>query len=361
MKILVLNRRDIANPAGGGAEVYTHEIARGLAGKYGCEVVVFSSRFRGSGAVDVIDGVRYLRRGNEVTVHLWGLAYAVKNKTLFDCIIDEFNGIGFFTFVLPNSVLLIHQLYKEFWFREFGIAGTIPYIVEPMLLGLYRRRPAITVSLSTKADLERRGFGNVRIVMNAVPHLQAVTAEKDAAPTLIFLGRLRSTKRPGDAIEIFSRVKERIPTARLWMIGTGPLEKALKKRANELVGVTFWDRVSEEDKYSLLRRAHVLIVPSVREGFGINVIEAASVGTPAVGYNVPGLRDSIRHCETGYLADSADEAAHRIVGLLTDDATYRRMSRNCLDYSKGFDWPKRVDEFWKIMSDLFCRKQGVAG
>ncbi len=97
-------------------------------------------------------------------------------------------------------------------------------------------------------------------------------------------------------------------------------------------------------------------MPSVREGFGINVIEAASVGTPAVGYNVPGLRDSIRHGETGYLADSADGAAERIVGLLTETSAYDIMSRNCLDYAKGFDWRQRVDEFWKVISGLFCRK-----
>jgi hypothetical protein len=118
MRILILNRRDIANPAGGGAEVYTHEITKGLASKYSCECVVFSSRFLNSAAKEVIDGVIYMRKGSETTVHLWGLIYALQNRNKFDYIIDEFNGIGFFTFFLPNSVLLIHQLYKEFWFRN---------------------------------------------------------------------------------------------------------------------------------------------------------------------------------------------------------------------------------------------------
>ena len=110
MRILLLNRRDIANPAGGGAEIYTHEIARGLAATYGCDVVVFSSRFAGSAEKETIDGVEYVRRGNEMTVHLWGFFYALKNRTKFDHIIDEFNGLGFFTFLLPDSILLIHQM-----------------------------------------------------------------------------------------------------------------------------------------------------------------------------------------------------------------------------------------------------------
>jgi glycosyltransferase involved in cell wall biosynthesis len=349
MKILFLNRRDIANPAGGGAELYTHEIARGLVEKYGCKVVVFSSRFPQSTDDEVIDGVRYVRKGNEATVHVRGIIYAAKHRTEFDHIIDEFNGIGFFTFFLPRSVLLIHQLYREFWFKELGAAGALPYLLEPLLLRLYRNRPTITVSGSTKKDLERMGFKKVGIVMNAIRHLPELHVKKDNDPTLVFLGRLKSTKQPEDALKIFRRVKRHIPAAKLWIIGAGPLERVLRKRAEGLLDVTFWGRVSEDEKFSLLRRAHVLVVPSIREGFGINVIESASVGTPAVGYNVPGLRDSIRHCETGYLADSTNKAAASIIELFKDRAVFEQMSFNCLDYSKEFIWEKRVDEFWEII------------
>lgn len=349
MRILILNRRDIANPSGGGAEIYTHEIARGLVRIYDCEVVVFSTRFPRSAPEEMIDGVRYVRRGNEATVHLCGMRYAIRHKALFDLIIDEFNGIGFCTFLFSNSMLLIHQLYKEFWFREFGAAGVLPYLLEPLLLRLYKKKSAVTVSESTRKDLLAVGFKNVRIVMNAISRPPSGTAEKDAEPTLVFLGRLRSTKQPGDAIEIFRKVKERVPAARLWIMGSGPLEEPLKRRAEKLPDITFRGWVGEEEKFSLLRRAHVLVVPSVREGFGINVIEAASQGCPAVGYDVPGLRDSIRHGSTGFLAGSIDEAVRRIVELFTDQTAYAKMSRACSEYAKQFDWRIRVDEFWNVI------------
>jgi glycosyltransferase involved in cell wall biosynthesis len=49
-----------------------------------------------------------------------------------------------------------------------------------------------------------------------------------------------------------------------------------------------------------LSRAHIILVPAVREGWGLVVTEANAMGTPAIGYDdVPGLRDSIRHGETG--------------------------------------------------------------
>jgi glycosyltransferase involved in cell wall biosynthesis len=347
MRILILNRRDIANPASGGAEIYTQEIARGLTEKYGCEVVVFTSRFKGSTSNEMIDGVRYMRKGNEVTVHLWGFLYATRNRKKFDRIVDEFNGIGFFTFALPNSSLLIHQMYQEFWTTELGLLGKLPFLLEPAILKLYRNKKAITVSESTKEDLNHLGFKNVSVIMNAVRRMPIdISINKNSEPTLIFLGRLKSTKRPEDVVEIFRKVKRKIPNARLWMVGRGPEEDRLKSSTKELNDVTFWGWADNEKKMSLLAQAHVLLVPSVREGFGINVIEAASVGTPAIGYNVHGLRDSIRYGETGYLVGSVEEAAVRTIDLLGDKARYEKMSDNCLYYSEEFNWDKRVDEFW---------------
>jgi glycosyltransferase involved in cell wall biosynthesis len=348
MKILILNRRDVANPSGGGAEIYTHEIARGLVNEYKCEVTVFASRFPGAAQEEIIDGVRYIREGNEATVHLWGFYYGLRNRRNFDRILDEFNGFGFLTFFLPNSILLIHQLYREFWFRELGFVGAIPYLIEPVLIRFYKGKRVITVSNSTKKDLEQMGFRDVSIVMNAVKRVPASSfLKKKDIPTLVFLGRLKSTKRPEDAIKIFRKVKESIPTANLWIIGRGPEEEKLKMMAKESDGITFWGWVEEEKKMKLLRQAHLLLVPGVREGFGINVIEAASAGTPAVGYNVPGLRDSICNGETGYLVSSMEEAASRAVELLGNRKQYERMSLNCISYAREFDWRKRVEEFWQ--------------
>jgi len=186
--------------------------------------------------------------------------------------------------------------------------------------------------------------------MNAIGRPPGESIAKGADPAIVFLGRLRGTKQPADAIDIFRKVKERIPSAKLWIIGTGPLEEALKKRAKGLADVTFYGWIGEEEKFALLSRAHLLVVPSVREGFGINVIEAASAGCPAVGYNVPGLRDSIRHGKTGFLADSVDEAADRIIELIEDRTMYEKMSHACLEYSKEFSWEKRVDDFQRIIA-----------
>jgi glycosyltransferase involved in cell wall biosynthesis len=350
MKILILNRRDIGNPFSGGAEIYTHEIARGLVERHACDMTVFSCSFSGSLPEEVIDQVRYVRGGNEVTVHARGFYYALKNRSHFDLIIDEFNGIGFFTFAFPNAVLLIHQLYKEFWLRELGFLGWLPYLIEPQLLRLYRKRKTITISPSTKSDLEELGFCRIDVVKVAVNLRPSHDLRgKDETPILVFLGRLKSTKRPEDAIRIYERVRRQVPESRLWLIGRGPAEERLRDMARDVEGVTFWGWVSEEEKAALLRRASVLLVPGVREGFGINIVEAAAAATPAVGYSVQGVKDAILDSKTGYLVNSVEEAAEKTLGLLRDKALYAKMCSACIRYAGEFTWSTRVDEFWSAI------------
>ncbi|MFC1769910.1 glycosyltransferase family 4 protein [Nitrospirota bacterium] len=352
MRILFLNRRDTVNPLGGGAEIYTHEMAKRLVAN-GDEVDLFTMAFPDCAKEEVIDGIRHIRAGSEFGVHYRGFIYAFKHRRHYDLIVDEFNGIGFGGFLFRKGMLLIHQMYREFWFRELGILGALPYIIEPINLWLYRKQPAITVSRSTATDLEAIGFNNVHIVKNAIEALpvdETVTKEPD--PTLLFLSRLRSTKKPEDAIRIYQRVKKSVPNLKLWFVGRGPEEEKLHALAADDRDITFLGFVEEAKKYEIYKRAHIIVVPGVREGWGMNVTEAASQGTPAVGYNVPGLRDSIRDKKTGLLASGIEDAAEKVLMLLNDKELYAQYSSNCIEDVKQFNWHNRAEEFRKIIEGL---------
>lgn len=131
------------------------------------------------------------------------------------------------------------------------------------------------------------------------------SVQKEAVPTVVFIGRLSANKRPDHAIRAFGLVRREMPDAQMWVIGAGPEESRLRKLAGP--GVTFLGRVSEEEKRDRLARAHALVVTSVREGWGLVVTEAAAVGTIAIGYDVPGLRDSIT--ASGGVLTRSDPAA----------------------------------------------------
>jgi len=342
--ILILNRRCIKNSQKGGAENYTYQMARYLVQK-GFKVKWFSSKPKNLQAKEEINGIHFIRKGNELTTHFWGFLYALKkNKSI---VIDEYNGVGFFTFLLKKHkvFVLIHQLYSEFWNLELGHCGYFLRPLEKILLQFYKKKPTVTVSQSTKRDLEKLGFNHLTVIPNGLERepLNYVPL-KSKKLSLIYLGRLKKTKNPEDAIKVFNRVQKTFPETKIWIVGKGPLlEKLEKKYASR--NIKFLGYVSEEKKFSLLKEAHFLLVPSIREGWGQVVIQANSMGTPAIGYKVPGLVDSIQHKKTGYLVNNYEEMANIIKQIWKDPNRYIQLSQCALNWAKNFSWSKSQRDF----------------
>ncbi len=105
------------------------------------------------------------------------------------------------------------------------------------------------------------------------------------------MGRLAANKRPDHAVEAFRLIREELPDARLWIVGQGPLEHSLRDGLPP--GAEVFGFLPREELYLRMAEAHCLLVTSVREGWGLVITEANGVGTPAVGYDVPGVRDAI--------------------------------------------------------------------
>ncbi len=355
MRILWFNWRDIQNPEAGGAEVFTHEVMRRLA-KRGHEMTLFTSRFRGCQLNQNIDGVDIIREGTKYTVYGEAKNYLKAYKHHYDLVIDEINTRPFFAphFAKEKQVIaLIHQLAREFWFYEtkFPVNYIGYHYLEKKWLSNYTNITTLTVSNSTKSDLQEIGFKKVFIVppgLNVRP-LSSVK-EKEVSPTLVFIGRLKKAKLPHHALEAFSIIKRQIPDAKLWVIGDGYLREKLESSATK--DVVFYGHISNEEKYDLLTRAHVILVPAVREGWGLIVTEANAMGTPAIGYDVHGLRDSIRHGETGIAIKerSPPAMAQQAISLLRDRERLSKYSKNALEHAKQFSWDDTVDIFQKILN-----------
>ncbi|MBF0506645.1 MAG: glycosyltransferase family 4 protein [Nitrospirae bacterium] len=341
--VLILNRRCIKHPQKGGAEIYTYELARALTEK-DVRVEWFSSNSGNLADEEEIDGIKFIRKGNELTAHFYGFLYALKKKGWF--IIDEFNGIGFFTFFMNNSMLLIHQLYDNFWTAELGLKGYPFKFFEKILLALYKNRPAITVSDSTAEDLKKLGFKDITIIHNGLDILPLdEVPEKEKTLTLIYLGRFKKTKNPEDAIKAFIFIKEMFSDARLWLVGDGPLYNSLKDRYGAVEGLYFRGYLHDTQKYEHLGKAHFLLVPSIREGWGQVVIQANAMGTPVIGYNVAGLKDSIRDGETGVRVTDYHKMSSRILEIWGDPVRYNLMCLQALQWARNFSWGKTRKAF----------------
>jgi glycosyltransferase involved in cell wall biosynthesis/O-antigen/teichoic acid export membrane protein len=359
VRILFINWRDNENPAAGGAEVFAHEVAKRWNAQ-GHDVTLLTSGFRGAARTTQIDGVRVRRVGRLRT----GSFHLLVQRELmrlrgFDLVVEGVNTIPFLTPLwrrrLPPTIALVYQLAVDVWDAE--LPKPLAWLgrrIERGMLRLYRGVPVAAISDSTREDLVGLGLNDVTVVAPGRDEppdgLQAIP--KEAVPTFLFVGRLAANKRPDHAIEAFRAIKRDLPAAQLWIIGRGPLEPELGKSLP--AGATQLGRVSRVELYERMARAHCLLVPSVREGWGLVVIEANSVGTPAVGYDIPGLRDSIRAGCTGVLARAGDPEAlaRSALELVAQTARYAETRESAMDWAKQFSWEATAAELMACGIDL---------
>lgn len=364
MRILVLNWRDIRNPSSGGAEILTHEIAKRLV-EHGDTVVQFSSEFPNGRLKEVIDGVTIIRQGSPDarklfnSVHYKAYKYYCENKNNFDVVIDEIHGLPFFTpwYVKGKKIALICEVAGGIWYRTFGsFFGFIGDIIERLYLRfIYNSVSFLTISISTKRDLQRYGipFSHISILPMGITRLKTQKKfKKEKQLTIIFVGRLTVAKGIEDALMAFRIILNKYPSANFWIVGRGDsnyesLLRLYVKRNNLISNVVFFSFVSEEKKLELMGRAHVLIHPSMKEGFGLTIPEAGSVGTPAVAYNVKGLKDIVKHDVSGILTDrnSPESMAGKIMNLYADNHLYDKLCYQAEKESRQYDWDKTAKVF----------------
>ncbi|RME21685.1 MAG: glycosyltransferase family 1 protein, partial [Candidatus Zixiibacteriota bacterium] len=312
MNILALNWNDLKNPYAGGAEVHLEELLRRLV-SYGHSVTLFCSGWSGCFPEETVEGVRIIRRGNRFNFNLiapWHLRRLVKRES-FDILVEDINKIPFYTpwyLKLPRLIVIPH-LFADSVFQEINfILGSYIYLAERPLIHVYRGCRFNVISESTAADLAARGVPekDISIVYCGIDrkvYAHDPSVPKAERPTILYLGRIKKYKSIQHLIAAFARVREELPEARLMVVGDGDYLPALKAQAAELgltEAVEFPGFVSVEDKVNRMRRAHVAVLPSLKEGWGLTNIEANAVGTAVIAADSPGLRDSVRDNETGF-------------------------------------------------------------
>lgn len=369
MNILILNWRDIKNPKSGGAEVLTHEMAKRWV-KTGHQVTLFTSWFPGSLSLEVIDNVRIIRKGHPdvrflfSSVHFFAFLYCIRNSKNFDAVVDEIHGIPFFTpwYVKTKKVVLICEVAGSLWKEMFGpFFGTMGQLIEQFYLDyVYKGIPYLTISNSTKKELVKEGVESKYITVLpmgvTIPKKNKERWLKEKNPTLIFVGRLSKSKGIEDAILALSEISKKYNSIKFWVVGSGEekysnyLKKMAKKNKVDR-RITFFGYVSEEKKFEFMARAHVLIAPSMKEGWGLTVPEAGSMGTPAVGYNVEGLREVIINGKTGYLTSKKNykELAKEIMRLLNDNESYKKFAEAAKKLSLSYNWENTAKVALRIL------------
>ena len=365
LKILIFNWRCPKHPEAGGAEKATHEIARRWV-QSGHHVHLISGGFPGGQKNDDIDGVKVTRLGGKYSIYAKSILHYYKQlRGKYDVVIDEINTVPFFVpfYIREPAVAFIHQLAANVLFEELPWAQAKFWsIMEPRVLQLYKNTPIIT-SQGTKEDLLKIGINEkvIHVINYGVDHsVYKPNNNKSTYPYVFYLGRLKKFKGVHLLISAMEQVVKQIPSAKLSIIGNGDAqyESELKQLTNSLnlsKNITFYEfglRDSLLQKVQTMQEAWVLAFPSIREGFGLVVVEANACGTPTIATNVPGLRETVRDQETGILVSRrADAIADAIIQILSDEDLRGRLSKKALEWSMQFDWDRTANKILQVLQN----------
>ena len=374
---VVVNWRDLSHSLAGGSERYAWEYARALA-EAGARVEFVTARERGQARHEVRDGIRVQRGGGAFTFYVHaGLALLRRRRSL-SVVIDPECGIPTFSplFVRRDTVVVmpVHHVHQEQFATYFPapLAAVGQWLERVAMRWVYRKRRTLAVSESTRTEMVRQlGWrGEVDILANGaeVPDPTLVRAEDKDPDRLVVLGRLVPHKRVDLVLRVVRELATERPGLHLDVCGKGPDLDRLVLLARELgiaERVHFHGFVPEEAKHAVLRRAALHVCASDIEGWGQVVIEAAGWGVPTVARDVPGLRDSIRDGDTGWLVPD-DPDLDVVAGRLADrvrealkvlEATEERavVVGACQEWAARFSWTRMHREALAVVEQELRR------
>lgn len=365
MKILWLSWKDAEHPHAGGAELLKSMICQRLSAD-GHVVIQLTGGFPGAAKETVLDGgCRVIRLGNRWTVywHVWRY-YNRHLRGWADLVIDECNTVPFFAGLYSHErvAMIVYQLSREIWFHQMSMPISLfGYFLEPIYLRILHKNRVVTICESSRQDLIRHGFScnlidiiSVGIELEPLPTLESV--DKFPEPTMLYLGSLRKMKRPDHVVKAFNEARQEISNLKLLIAGEGDGGYYYKNLMHEIAAspyvsdIKLLGRVTKDQKIQLMQKSHLIAVTSVKEGWGLIVTEAASQGTPAVVYDVDGLRDSVRDGQTGMVTKASPSfLAKGVVDILSNDIKYKKIQLQAWEWSREINFNNSYNDFKNVL------------
>ena len=359
--LVIANWRDRTHPSAGGAELVCERLAASFVQK-GHDVVLLTAKVAGQPRKEqVADGYWVVRQGGRFTVYPWALLWMLCYRKYIRGVIDSQNGIPFFSPLVVRRrtpvLMLLHHVHTD----QFGLyfpplVAKVGAWLERRGSGLvYRDRTIVAVSPSSRKGVRLRlGLkGDIVVIPpgsdSTVSDLPSVSG-RSATPRVVCVGRLVGHKDVAAVIRAVPGVLPDFPDLELHLVGDGPERPALERLVGDLGlegSVHVHGALDADERDRLLRTAWLSVSASKGEGWGVSVIEANSFGVPVLAYRRPGLQDSIRHEETGWLIDEdqpLDVAVTDALRLLTQEEVAADLARSCRQWASQFTWEGMADQ-----------------
>jgi glycosyltransferase involved in cell wall biosynthesis len=216
----------------------------------------------------------------------------------------------------------------------------------------------LTVSESTAQQLKEINVPSTRYTAVECgvefERIQSVVSQvKTKQVDAVFMKRLQTVKGVFDLIEIWKKVVEQIPNAKLWVIGEGLEGERMKQVARdqglekniEFLGVIY----DFQEKYRRLAQAKLFLLPSHEENWAIVIGEALAAGIPVISYDLPELKSVWKEGCIFVPKHDVDAFAKRVLELLRNAEDRAKQEQVGLHYVKAYDWKAIAEKEWQII------------
>jgi glycosyltransferase involved in cell wall biosynthesis len=223
-----------------------------------------------------------------------------------------------------------------------------------------RRADAVRTLSSFTTELARRHGVEPAATFTTYTDLSAFADPPTVAlperPTALFVGVLQRYKNVDGIVAAWRLAAPRVPTARLVLVGEGPMRADIEQLIRDLPEQTAWHAALPTlEVVTALDDAWCLLLPSRSEGTPRVILEALCRGRAVIGGRVGGIPDAVRDAENGYLVEPTDVAgiADALVRLLSDRALAERLGAQALEDSQP--WRYTAAEYADNVAALAAR------
>jgi glycosyltransferase involved in cell wall biosynthesis len=359
-RIHIFAFRDLDAPDAGGSEEHASQVAAHLVAA-GREVVLHTARVPGAPWEIERDGVRVVRRGNRFTVFATSVLDEWRGRLgPCDGIIEIFHGVPFFVPLWSRKpqVGVVHHVHLGTWEmllpRPLDVVGEA--IERHVIPVVYRDRTLLTAAPSALDEIVHHyGIDPTRVAVapHGIDPRFRPGGVRSPRPLIVAVARLMPQKGISDLLRALGPVAEAVPGVQAVIVGDGPYRDRFEAECREL-GLDGWvrfaGRVTESELLDWYRRAWVVASASLREGFGLTLIEAAACATPVVATRIAGHVDAVDDGRSGILVDDQAGLTAGLVHLLTDHETRAKLSAGAEEHARGFRW----DASTAALLDALC-------
>lgn len=395
MKIVISTA--VYYPQINGVAVFSHNLARGLAGR-GHEVMVLTPSQKGYSYTDEQDGVKvcYLKSvqakiypdqihetsEDKRLWHKYGFRVSVFPGAEVRKILDEFQpevvhaqvsdpvGLSVVSYARKRGIPVVTTEHNqpEVLTETIGVPRVVRKGANVALSAYFRNRQGKSDFVTMPTERAIRNLLGKRIlkvpiaaVSNGVDlkYFKPGKAKQEIytryglsleVPIVLYVGRVDPEKKVETVIKTVKEVRKKVPKTELVIVGDGVDRLRLEKKYGMELWVHFLGRVLPPDLYELYKVGSVFVTASEVETQGIVLIEAAASGLPLVAVNKGAVSEVCVNDVNGYLCKSGDvlEMAEAVSRILMDGKLRERFSKESVKIASEHDFEKTLDRFINI-------------